>query len=199
MSGALTGDVASMGSPLTGNGVLRAHDPDGTSLVVGPSPLQATAESNRPTLPAPAHTCVLYQDLVWQRPGRPFAPCWRLPRSQPELAFVMLRYVSPNLASLVASPQPSLSPRSSARGRAGHLPSRRRLPQFHRQARECTSALPWPDRKETAKAGAPTPPLTLPLRGSEIAVCSELTRDSSGKRKKEQGFEYPPARQTKAS
>jgi hypothetical protein len=188
VSGALTGDVASMGSPLTGNRVLRVHDPDGTSLVVGPSPLQATAESNRPTLPAPAHTCVLHQDLVCQRPGRSFAPCWRLPRVATELAFVMLRYVSPNLASLVASPQPSLGPRSSARGRAGLLPSRRRLPEPHRQARERTSALPWPDRQETAKAAAPTPPLTLPLSGSEIAVCSELTREFSGKRQERAGI-----------
>jgi hypothetical protein len=51
VSGALTGDVLPMGSPLSGNGVLRIHDPHRTSLVAGPSALRATAGSNRPALP----------------------------------------------------------------------------------------------------------------------------------------------------
>src|ERR1700733_11060131 len=45
LSGALTGDVAPMGSPLSGNGILRVHDPHSTSLVVGPSALRASAGS----------------------------------------------------------------------------------------------------------------------------------------------------------
>jgi hypothetical protein len=39
-------------------------DPHCTSLVVGPSALRASAESNRPALPAPAHPCVMPQDFV---------------------------------------------------------------------------------------------------------------------------------------
>ena len=44
VSGALAGDVAPMGSPLSGSGVLRVHDPHRTSLVVRPSALRARAD-----------------------------------------------------------------------------------------------------------------------------------------------------------
>ncbi len=188
MSGALTGDVASMDSPLTGNGVRRVHDPDGTSLVVGPSPLQAIAESNRPTLPAPAHTCVLHQDLVCQRPGCPFAPCWRLPRSQPELAFVMLRYVSPK--SCIASCEsptiawPAVFSTRACRPLALAAAASRASPPGSGTHISTTLAGSERDGQSgrTNSAADPT------LSGSESAVCSELTREFSGKRQERAGI-----------
>jgi len=54
-------------------------------------------------------------------------------------------------------------------------------------------------RKETAKAGAPTPPLTLFLAEAKLPFCSELTRECSGKRQEKADLNILPARQTKAS
>jgi hypothetical protein len=66
MSGALTGDVASVGSPLPGTGVLGLHDSHRTPLAVmasAPRP-RTRASSSRPALAAPAHAGVMHQGLV---------------------------------------------------------------------------------------------------------------------------------------
>jgi hypothetical protein len=70
VSGALTGDVLPMGSPLSGNGVLRIHDPHRTSLVAGPSALRATAGSNRPALPTRIARWAMWKRLSHVRKWR---------------------------------------------------------------------------------------------------------------------------------
>jgi hypothetical protein len=64
VNGALTGDIAPIGSPLSGDGVLRVDDPHRASLIVGSSALSAVADSDRPAFPTPAHASVMHQDFI---------------------------------------------------------------------------------------------------------------------------------------
>jgi len=53
-------------------------------------------------------------------------------------------------------------------------------------------------RKKTAMAGTPTPPIAQPLVEAKLPPAPSPS-NLQDRAKKKQGFEYPPARQTKAS
>ncbi len=191
MSGALTGDVASMGSPLTGNRVLRVHDPDGTSLVVGPSPHQATAESNRPTLAAPAHTRVLIRSYMpTPRPPIRYVPAASAVATGTRVRHASLCFTISCIASC-ESPTiawPAVFSTRACRPLALATAASRASPPG--SGTHISNTLSGSERD--GQGGHTTPPLTLPLAEAKLPSALSSRENFQESAKKKHGFEYPP-------